>query len=102
MACLPAFTLRYVAIFALILPVFALRRSIGPSNDMRFVNANWACNITWPESFQFGVCSDAIDCVYKNLSEALIASMACGTSIAALLPTILALIGKLSRAPILG
>jgi hypothetical protein len=96
-----ALPLRYVAIFAFILPVFALRRTIGPANDSRFEYASQVCNVTWPESFEFGVCSVTISCVYQNLSQALIASMSCGTSIAALLPTILALIGESSHNPIL-
>jgi hypothetical protein len=93
--------LRYVAIFAFILPAFALRRTIGPPNDPRFIKASQVCNVTWPESFEFGVCSITISCVYQNLAQALIASMGCGTSIAALLPTILALVGESSHVLIL-
>jgi hypothetical protein len=93
--------LRYVAIFAFILPVFALRRTIGPPDDSRFIKASQVCNVTWPESFEFGVCSITISCVYQNLTQALIASLGAGTSIAALLPTILALIGESSHVLIL-
>jgi len=85
----------YAAIVSLlVLPAQAFKRTVGPPDDPRFEQASKVCNGSDPASFKFGTCSVLISCVFNNLSEALKASLSSGTSIAALLPTILALIGK--------
>lgn len=78
----------------LINPVQGISRTVGPADDLRFQNASSRCSGSDPKSFEFGTCSLLITCVYENLPEALKASLGSGTSIAALLPTILALIGE--------
>lgn len=51
--------------------------------------------LTFPSSREFGGCSILISCIMENIEEAFKASLGVGTSIVSLLPTILALIGKL-------
>ena len=76
-----------------ILPAQAINRTIGPPGDHHWSLVIQKCNGTNPDRFQFGTCSLLIDCVYEHLGEALKASLASGSGIAALLPTILVLIG---------
>lgn len=95
--CYLSLWLTSVTIFNLILPIQAMKRTIGPATDYRFINATKLCNSQGPKDFQFGTCSILIDCVYDNLTEAYKASLSAGTSIAALLPTILSLIGKTTK-----
>ncbi|KAF2815757.1 uncharacterized protein BDZ99DRAFT_514403 [Mytilinidion resinicola] len=83
-----------LAILTLILPAQALKRTVGPADDPRFQNASRICDGSDPKMFQFGTCSVLISCIFNNLDEAFKASLGTGTSIAALLPTILALIGS--------
>lgn len=52
------------------------------------------CHGDDPKVFRFRACSHLFSCVYENFSEAMKASLSSGTSIAALLPTMLALIGR--------
>lgn len=82
-----------VASSLLIPPTHALRRTIGPPNDARFISASKVCNGSDRKQFEFGVCSLLIACIYENLDEAFKASLSSGTNIASLLPTILVLIG---------
>lgn len=88
------FRLSSAILTLLVIPAQAIKRTVGPADDPRFQNASRACNGSDPKSFEFGTCSILISCVYENLSEALKSSLGSGTSIAALLPTILALIGE--------
>ena len=76
-------------------PTLALKRTIGPPGDARFIRASNACDGTNLENFEFGVCSLLIACIYDNLDEVFKASVSSGTNIASLLPTILVLIGEL-------
>lgn len=71
-----------------------MRRTVGPPTDRRFVHASKLCNGSDPENFKFDTCSDLITCIYAHITQALAASLSSGTNIAALLPTILVLIGK--------
>jgi hypothetical protein len=73
--------------------VEAVHRTIGPANDPRFIAVSKICNASDPENWKFGQCSLMINCVYNNLAQALLASLGAGANIAALIPTILALIG---------
>ncbi len=75
-------------------PALALTRSLGPPDDYRFKGASNACDGRNPKNFEFGLCSIAIACTFGHLDEAFKASLASGTNIASLLPTILVLIGK--------
>ena len=91
------FSLRTVIVsLVLVSPALALRRTIGPPNDARFISASKACNGSDRRQFEFGVCSILIACIYDKLDEAFKASLSTGTNIASLLPTILVLIGALS------
>jgi hypothetical protein len=83
-------------LFILILPADALlHRTPGPANDARFSVPAAACNASSPYMWQFGNCSQLISCMFNNLNDtALSESLSIGTSIAALTPTILALIGE--------
>ncbi|KAI9784561.1 MAG: hypothetical protein M1839_001783 [Geoglossum umbratile] len=85
--------LQLSAVLFLIFPSQALNRTVGPPDDYRFVGVSKIRGGSNPANFEFRKCSVLIDCVYEHLSEALKASLSSGTSIAALLPTILALIG---------
>ena len=76
-------------------PTLALKRTIGSPGDARFIRASNACDGTNPQSFEFGICSLLIACIYDKLDEAFKASLSSGTNIASLLPTILVLIGEL-------
>jgi hypothetical protein len=89
----PIFRL-FLGIISFIVPVQAIRRSVGPQDDFRFVNVSRICHGDDPSVFEFRNCSILITCVYENFTEAMKAGLSSGTSIAALLPTILALIGK--------
>jgi len=82
------------ALFFLVSRVEALQRTVGPATDPVFENVSRICNGSDPASFDFGTCSNLISCVYDHLSSAYIAGLSSGTSIAALLPTILVLIGS--------
>lgn len=84
----------FVVFLLFILPIQAINRTVGPPHDQRFIDASNHCNGHDPASFTFGPCSLLIDCVYEHLDESLKASLSCGTSIAALLPTILVLISE--------
>ncbi|KAF2650985.1 hypothetical protein K491DRAFT_720253 [Lophiostoma macrostomum CBS 122681] len=86
------FYLSILCIF--ICPSHALHRTIGPAGSPQFRNATQNCPVDDPKYFKINACSKLITCVYENLSEAMKASLGSGTSIAALLPTILALIGS--------
>lgn len=88
------FSLGIIACFILHVNAIGLDRSVGRPGDPVFANAVKKCNATLPSNYQFGACSRLIDCVFDNTSEAAKAGLASGTSIAALLPTILALIGR--------
>ena len=83
------------ALSFLIPSVLALKRTIGPPKDYRFIAALRICNGSDPANFKFAVCSVLIACVYENIDEAFKASLSSGTNIASLLPTILVLIGML-------
>jgi len=70
-----------------------MKRTIGPANDPKFAVPAKACGSDNPENFMFGACSVLISCVLNGLNnEASKASLSTGTSIAALLPTILAIV----------
>lgn len=84
----------YLVILVIAIPAQGLKRTIGPPHDRRFVKAANKCNATTSEAFEYRICSDTIDCIYDHLTEAFKANLASGTSIVALLPTILALIGE--------
>jgi len=72
-----------------------MKRTIGPVNDPRFAIPAKACGSDNPENFKFDAWSVLISCVLNGLNnEDLKASLSTGTSIAALLPTILAIVGK--------
>lgn len=86
-----------LTILALVIPAQTIKRTVGPATDPRFQNASRICNGSDPRVFEFRTCSLLIDCVYDNLTEAFKASLSSGTSIAALLPTILVLIGEPSQ-----
>jgi hypothetical protein len=90
----------FVELAAFATPARAIKRTIGPPKDYRFQNASRICDGSDPKAFQFRTCSLMIDCVYENLTEAFKSSLSSGTSIAALLPTILALIGKPDAIPL--
>jgi hypothetical protein len=92
----PLFRL-FLAIISFVVPVQAIRRTVGPQDDHRFVNASRICHGDDPSVFEFRNCSILINCVYENFSESFKAGLSSATSIAALLPTILALIGKPSH-----
>lgn len=86
----------FMVLLLFILPTQAINRTVGPPHDPHFVNATNSCNGSDPANFRFDECSKLISCVYEHLHEGFKASMSCGASIAALLPTILVLIGELS------
>lgn len=67
---------------------------MGSQDDYRFANVSTICHGDDPNVFKFRACSVLITCVYENFSEAMKAGLSSGTSIAALLPTILTLISK--------
>jgi hypothetical protein len=72
-----------------------MKRTIGPVNDPRFAISAKACGSDNRENFMFGACSVLIYRVLNGLNnEALKASLSTGTSIAALVPTILAMVDK--------
>jgi hypothetical protein len=78
--------------------ISALRRTPGPQDDIRFQRLSATCHGLDPQEYSFGKCSSLISCIYDEFPEAMKQSLANGASIVALLPTILALIGKLNKA----
>ncbi len=74
-------------------PTLALGRTVGALGDQNTQSAAAQCNASNPDSFDWGHCASFIQCMLRTLPADVIAGYQSGGNIAALVPTILALVG---------
>ena len=95
MAGRPSRTVRSIILTSVLGPTQAVGRTIGALSDGKTQAVVAQCGGAKPDAFVAGNCPNLINCLYEHLEAATTAGFQSGGNIAALVPTILALIGAL-------